>query len=90
MIPILIILLGCIIYFIGKNTPEKAACNYSNLKPTVFDNFTNLLLSPEQINNAFSGKEPVIVKNMKDFRKGTKSSNQSAELITLWGTQRLT
>ena len=66
MIPILIIL-GCIIYVTGQNTPEKETCNYSNLKPTVFDNFTNLLLSPEHINNAFSGKEPVIVKNMKDF-----------------------
>jgi hypothetical protein len=67
MIPILIILLGCIIYFIGKNTPEKETCKYSNLKPTVFDNLTNLLLSPEHINNAFSGKEPIIVKNMMDF-----------------------
>jgi len=66
MIPILIIL-GCIIYVTGQNTPEKATCNYSNLKPTVFDNLNHLLLSPEHINNAFSGKEPVIVKNMKDF-----------------------
>ena len=66
MIHILIIF-GCIIYVTGKNTPEKATCNYSNLKPTVFDNLTHLLLSPEHINNAFSGKEPVIVKNMNEF-----------------------
>jgi len=42
-------------------------CKNMRVEPIIFNNLTTLLSSPEHINNAFSGKEPVIVKNMKDF-----------------------
>jgi len=67
---IIIILFGCLILFMGNNILSLSVdieCKNMRVKPIIFNNLTDLLSSPEHINNAFSGKEPVIVKNMKDF-----------------------
>ena len=45
----------------------KLECNNQYKKPIIFNNFTSVLMSPNYLTNAFTGDNPIIVKNLSDF-----------------------
>ena len=56
-----------ILYLDTLNIKSELLCDNKSKKPMIFNNFSSVLISPDYLNNAFKGDNPVVVKNLPEF-----------------------
>lgn len=64
---ILILIISIIYIYILNNPNIQLECNNQYKQPIIFDNFTSALNSSDYLTNAFTGENPIIIKNLSEF-----------------------